>query len=68
MDYQIMKDQLKKVFTVIENPSIEITKILKIKITIKEWRHLIVKDKILDTTFAGQNFIGKKTVQMLRKI
>ena len=31
-----MKDQLKKVFTVIENPSIEITKILKIKITIKE--------------------------------
>ena len=99
MDYQIMKDHLKKVFTststnvynktdvdkmmsnqrkmryfihqeiritdnkiVLEDPSVGITKILKIKITIKKWIDL--KGKFQDATFVGQNFIGKKTVQM----
>ena len=29
--------------------------------------HIIIKEKFQDATLVGQNFIGKKTVQMLQK-
>ena len=54
--------------TVIEHPSIEITKILKIKITIKKLTHLIIKGKFQDATFVGRNFIVKKLSRRCRKI
>ena len=53
---------------VLEDTSVEITKILQIKITIKKWIHLKIKEKYQDATFVGQNFIGKKLSRCCRKI
>ena len=46
---------------------IEITNILKTKITIEKLTHLIIKREFQDATFADQNFIREKIVQMLQK-
>ena len=47
-----------------EDPSIEITKILKIKITIKKRTHLIIKGKFQNFNFCGSKSHWEKTVQM----
>ena len=51
----------------IEDSLIEITNILKTKITIEKLTHLIIKREFQDATFADQNFIREKIVQMLQK-
>ena len=50
-----------------EDSLIEITNILKTKITTEKLTHLIIKGKFQDATFTDQNFIRKKIVQMLQK-